>query len=261
MKSHRWADTNVSRPIPKSPGVQCGGGLGYLLIYIEKLIFFHPPYPVFLYLGWLTDRVSFWRQVVVIIVIHHKFLCIPISHFCYDIASPVQYLLLAESHVGSSVHCASKCQYAIIARQAKVFASPVLSTLRAWHLLPMGSRIRTIIAAAVPHNWRRLQRRDNTDESNVPAPTASGKLGPLQDHLDTTSGAGPPPSSSRRNSSSPTRLRRDSLLDRVPEEERWDPPPTAEVEPLDEQDEEEVDWELEQMGLYRGKHSALSLIC
>ena len=162
--------------------------------------------------------------------------------------------------MGSSVHCASKCQYAIIARQAKVFASPVLSTLRAWHLLPMGSRIRTIIAAAVPHNWRRLQRRDNTDESNVPASTASGKLGPLQDHhLDTTSGAGPPPSSSRRNSSSPTRLRRDSLLDRVPEGERWDPPPTNEVsiEPLDEQDEEEVDWELEQMGLYRGKYSSL----
>ena len=38
MKFYRWADMNVSRPIPKSPGVQCGGGLGYLLTYIENLI-------------------------------------------------------------------------------------------------------------------------------------------------------------------------------------------------------------------------------
>jgi hypothetical protein len=33
----RWADTNALLPIPKSPGVQCGGGWGCLLKCIEYL--------------------------------------------------------------------------------------------------------------------------------------------------------------------------------------------------------------------------------
>jgi len=63
MKFNRWADTNVLRPTPKSPGVQCGGGLGYLLIYIENLIF-HSSFPVHTFDGRLADDLSSCIKVV-----------------------------------------------------------------------------------------------------------------------------------------------------------------------------------------------------
>jgi hypothetical protein len=125
----------------------------------------------------------------------------------------------------------------------------------------MGSRIKTFIAAATWPRQRPLAEAKGP--TIIPGPTYAADNGPgPHDHLDTA--PSPPfngpsrPSSSRGNSSSPTRLRRDSLLDRVPEEGRWEPAPAEDDdEPVDDYDEDEVEWELEQMGLYRGEHSAL----
>lgn len=123
----------------------------------------------------------------------------------------------------------------------------------------MGSHIKNAIAAAV----------QNTSRKQGPDPAAAAALvphlddgpGPYHAHLDTTSNSSTScPSTSRGNSSSPTRLRRDSLLDRVPEEEHWEPRPVQDDDEAVDEFEEEVQWELEHMGLYRGSYSRLTTL-
>jgi hypothetical protein len=129
----------------------------------------------------------------------------------------------------------------------------------------MGSRIRTVLAAAVPDRWRPQRPQTRSDSSGAPTDldngTGAGGLGSLHGHLEPASSSQfyPSPRGSS-SSSSPTRLRHDSLLNSVPEEEGVTPPPPEDDNELvNEYDEDEVEWELEQMGLYRGEHSTLHL--
>lgn len=101
----------------------------------------------------------------------------------------------------------------------------------------------------IPQAWR---SRRGSGFSNIPADSPELRSGPL--HLDTSSrqyslpGSSPGPASLR---GSPDLFRRDSLLDRVQEETDEE-----HVEPTDDEadDDDDLDWELEQFGMYRGEH-------
>lgn len=133
---------------------------------------------------------------------------------------------------------------------------------------PMGSRIRTAIAAAVPNAWRTQHSSAhsnpttvNQGPTNLNNSTDTSRPVSFPGQLDLASSShfqGSQPSSSRGTSSSPTRLRHDSFLHRVPEEEGATPAPAeGDDEPVDEDDGDEVEWELEEMGLYRGEYSTV----
>jgi hypothetical protein len=137
----------------------------------------------------------------------------------------------------------------------------------------MGLRIISVLAAAVPNRWRPQPPEVQTDASPiVQGPTNSdnsastSRQGFLPGQLDSASSSqiygGARPSSSRGASSSPTRLRRDSILNCVPEEEGAMPPPApgGDIDPVDEYDADQVEWELEEMGLYQGEHSTSPLM-
>jgi hypothetical protein len=132
----------------------------------------------------------------------------------------------------------------------------------------MGSRIKTVLAAAVPDRWRPQHPQTRSDSlgvvqapTDLDSSTGAGGLGSY-DHLEPASSSQfyPSPRESSSSSSPTTRLRHDSLLNSVPEEEGVTPTPAEDDNELvDEYDEDEVEWELEQTGLYRGEHSTLHL--
>ena len=98
------------------------------------------------------------------------------------------------------------------------------------------------LRSLIPKPWRSAHKADSSTTL-----AHSPRSGPI--HLDTSPG----PSSSSQTGSlrgSPERFRRDSYLGRVQEEP--DDEPTD-----DEGHEEDVDWELEQMGIYRGSYARL----
>lgn len=104
----------------------------------------------------------------------------------------------------------------------------------------------------IPQAWR---SRRNSDTSTIPTYSPELRNGPL--HLDTNSRQCSFPSSSSGPASlrgSPERYLRDSLLDRVQEETDDEP-----VEPADDEagDNDDLDWELEQIGMYRGERRVL----
>lgn len=124
----------------------------------------------------------------------------------------------------------------------------------------MASHIKTVLAVVIPDRWRpKHSETSPTAEASTHSDNDTGadRLGPVHSHLDPGSSSqsyGHARTSS--SSCSPTRLRHDSSLISVPEEEGVAPVPAeGDDEPVDEDDEEEeVEWELEQMGLYRGEH-------
>ncbi|KIM81974.1 hypothetical protein PILCRDRAFT_820859 [Piloderma croceum F 1598] len=133
----------------------------------------------------------------------------------------------------------------------------------------MGSRIRTVLAAAVPDRWRPQRSQTRSGSSGVVLTptdldngTSAGGLGSLHGHLEPASSSQIYPSPRGSSSSgSPTRLRHDSLLNSVPEEGGvTPPPPDDDNELVNEYDEDELEWELEQMGLYRGSYSRLRTV-
>lgn len=117
MKFNRWADTNVPWPIPKSPGVQCGDGLGYLLIYIENLTLHSFVVSMFLY-GRLANLFSSCKAIPISGSYLSFEVCVYVA-----LGPALCHVCSRRNDISSVIMCAGSCQRIVMLPQPQYVAN------------------------------------------------------------------------------------------------------------------------------------------